>query len=119
MRVSVNFGNRERIHRPEAIYGLLLAAIKEELVACHNLHEAKQLVTSVPAYFNTVQRGATEAARTMAGFKVPRDVKELTAASFAYALFHEAHQDRRVLVYDFGEGTIDCTALQRQPCRGE
>ncbi len=82
------------------------------------LHEAPQVVISVSAYFNTVQRRATEAAGRMAAFKVLRIVNEPAAGAFAYAIFHEVHEYLRVLVYDFGGGTYDCTTFQRQPRRG-
>jgi len=117
--VSVQYEDKLRIFRPEVISGLLLATIKDELVSMYNLHsDAPKVVISVPAYFNTVQRRATEAAGRMAGLKVLRVVNEPTAGAYAYALHHKVNKDRKVLVYDFGGGTFDCTTLERQNFKG-
>lgn len=48
--------------------------------------DSPEVDITVPAYFDTVQRRATEAAGKMAGFKVLRVVNEPTAGAFAYAL---------------------------------
>ena len=93
--------------------------IRTELVSVYNLKEEKpKVVISVPAYFNIVQRRATEAASKMAGLEVLRVVNELTAGAFAYALHESMEEDTYVLVYDFGGGTFDCTKLMRQNVDG-
>ncbi len=84
------------------------------LISMYNLKTTMpRVVICVPAYYNTVQRKATGAAGKMAGFHVTRVVKEPTASAFAYALHEKSSDYCKVLVYDFGGGTFDCTTLVR------
>jgi len=118
--VAVQYRGKKQVFRPETISGLLLAMIKRELTNMYNMGDAAPyVVISVPAYFNTVQRRATEAAGQMAGFNVLRVVNEPTAGAFAYALHEKSEEERRVIVYDFGGGTFDCTTLVRRTVNGE
>ena len=117
--VRVEYRGKKVVFRPEFISALLLGMIRTELVSMYNLKEEKpKVVISVPAYFNIVQRRATEAAGKMAGLEVLRVVNEPTAGAFAYALHESVEEDRYVLVYDFGGGTFDCTTLIRQNVDG-
>ncbi len=81
--VKVQFRGEQKIYLSEFLSGLLLAAIKSELVAKYNLTDrSPRVVISVPAYFNTIQRRAIEAAGKMAKFKVLRVVNEPIAGAF-------------------------------------
>ena len=62
-----------------------------------------QAVITVPAYFNDAQRQATKEAGEIAGLEVLRIINEPTAASLAYGLDKEEH-DQTILVYDLGGG---------------
>ncbi len=85
--VKVYCNEKDRVYRPEILSRLLRASTKQKLTKMCNLkNNAPEVVISVPAYFNTVQRRATEAAGNMAGFKVLRVGNEPTAGAFAYAL---------------------------------
>ncbi|OQR98297.1 hsp70, partial [Thraustotheca clavata] len=66
-------------------------------------------VLTVPAYFNETQRQATLRAATMAGFEAVRLLNEPTAAAMAYGLFVAGK--KRVVVFDFGGGTLDVSVL--------
>lgn len=72
-------------------------------------------VISVPANFKDAARQATLDAAGLAGLKVPMLVAEPTAAALAYGIQH-LDADERVLVFDFGGGTLDITLLQM--CEG-
>lgn len=48
--------------------------------------KVKQVVVTVPAYFNDAQRQATKDAGTIAGVMVQRIINEPTAAALAYGL---------------------------------
>ena len=65
----------------------------------------------MPAYFNDNQRQATKDAGEIAGLEVVRLVNEPTAACLAYGL-DKAGKDMKILVYDFGGGTLDVTIME-------
>ena len=71
----------------------------------------KQAVITVPAYFDDNQRQATKDAGTIAGLDVVRIINEPTAASLAFGL-DKAKQDMKILVFDFGGGTLDVTIME-------
>ncbi len=70
-----------------------------------------EAVITVPAYFNDVQRKATQAAGTLAGIKVERLLNEPTAAGLAYGL-QERPDHSTFLVFDLGGGTFDVSVLE-------
>lgn len=70
----------------------------------------KQVVVTVPAYFNDSQRQATKDAGKIAGLEVLRIINEPTAASLAYGLDKKA--DETILVFDLGGGTFDVSILE-------
>lgn len=70
-----------------------------------------EAVITVPAYFTNEQRVATKEAGELAGFKVERIINEPTAAALSYGLDHMEDQ-KHVLVYDLGGGTLDVTVLE-------
>jgi len=70
-----------------------------------------QAVITVPAYFGDAQRQATKEAGQIAGLEVLRIINEPTAASLAYGLDKEGH-DQTILVFDLGGGTFDVSVLE-------
>jgi molecular chaperone DnaK len=72
--------------------------------------KVKDVVITVPAYFNDAQRQATKDAGTVAGLNVLRIINEPTAASLAYGL--DKKKDEKILVFDFGGGTFDVSILE-------
>jgi molecular chaperone DnaK len=74
-------------------------------------HEIQDVVISVPARFENAAREATRKAAEAAGLKVIRLINEPTAAALAYGLGHIADKSK-VLVFDFGGGTLDVTVLE-------
>src|SRR5262249_14055267 len=71
----------------------------------------ERAVITVPAYFNDHQRKATIAAGRIAGLQVERIFNEPTAAALAYG-FHEARQDKVLLIFDLGGGTFDVSVVE-------
>lgn len=71
--------------------------------------EVKDVVITVPAYFNDSQRQATKNAGEIAGLNVLRIINEPTAAALAYGA--DKKQNGKVLVYDLGGGTFDVSIL--------
>lgn len=98
-----------------------------------------EAVVTVPAYFNIAQRNAVKKAGEIAGLKIKRIVSEPTAAAVAYGFLasesKDIYQDRivkkngklkaerhivkgkevkvegRIMVIDFGGGTLDVSVL--------
>ncbi|HOY08776.1 MAG TPA: molecular chaperone DnaK [Candidatus Omnitrophota bacterium] len=71
----------------------------------------EEAVITVPAYFNDNQRQATKDAGEIAGLKVLRIINEPTAACLAYGL-DKAGKEQKIMVFDFGGGTLDVTVLE-------
>lgn len=97
-------------YTPQELSAILLQKIKHDAEAFLG-EEVKKAVITVPAYFNDNQRQATKDAGEIAGLEVIRLVNEPTAASLAYGL-DKANKEQRILVYDFGGGTLDVTIME-------
>ena len=73
--------------------------------------EIKDVVITVPAYFDDAARKATIMAAKIAGLNPPlRLINEPTAAALAYGLDEEA--EGIYAIYDLGGGTFDITILK-------
>ena len=85
---------------------------KDENIAESYLgEEVKNAVITVPAYFNDAQRQATKDAGAICGLNVLRIINEPTAAAIAYGLDNKCEQERNIIIYDVGGGTLDVTLL--------
>merc|ERR1711968_160949 len=73
--------------------------------------DIKDVVITVPAYFNDSQRQATKDAGAIAGLNVLRIINEPTAAAIAYGLDKKAAGESNVLIFDLGGGTFDVSLL--------
>ena len=71
----------------------------------------EKAVITVPAYFDDNQRQSTKDAGIIAGLDVVRIINEPTAASLAFGL-DKTKQDLKILVFDFGGGTLDVTIME-------
>jgi len=69
-----------------------------------------EVVITVPANFSDTERKAIMQSGEIAGFNVRRIINEPTAAAMAADL--ETGVDEKILVYDFGGGTIDISILE-------
>ncbi len=95
---------------PQQVSSFILQKIKAD--AEKYLGETvDEAVITVPAYFNDNQRQATRDAGEIAGLKVLRIINEPTAACLAYGL-DKAGKDQKIMVFDFGGGTLDVTIME-------
>ncbi len=105
--VEVKMG--EKWYRPEEISAMVLQKLKSD--AEQKLGEKiEEAIITVPAYFDDSQRQATKNAGEIAGLKVKRIINEPTAAALAYGF--EKQKEAKIVVYDFGGGTLDVSALE-------
>jgi len=108
-------GTKEKIkingkeYTPQQLSSFILQKIKKDSEAYLGEPIQKAVITA-PAYFNDSQRQATKDAGTIAGLEVVRIINEPTAASLAYGI-NKAGQEEKILVFDFGGGTLDVTIM--------
>jgi len=96
--------------KSEDLSALILRSLKqdaEDELSC----SVTDVVISVPAYFNEIQRRAIKNACAIAELNPVRLINEPTAAAMAYGL-HERDQETTFLVFDLGGGTFDVAILE-------
>ena len=96
-------------YTPQQLSAFLLQKIKKDAEEFAGEPITKAVITC-PAYFDDDQRQATKDAGTIAGLEVVRIINEPTAASLAYGL-DKAEKELKILVFDFGGGTLDVTCM--------
>ncbi len=107
LRIEVN----NQVYSPEEISAMILLKLKD--AADRYLSDPiDSVIITVPAYFNDSQRQATKDAGSIAGLNVKRIINEPTAASLAYSI--DLKKKAKIIVYDFGGGTIDISVLDVQ-----
>jgi|TARA_B100001093_G_scaffold487408_1_gene523650 L1 cell adhesion molecule like protein len=98
---EVEYMGEKKTFHPEEISSMILVKMKEIAESYLN-DEVKDVVITVPAYFNDSQRQATKDAGNIAGLNVIRIINEPTAAAMAYGLNTDTKKERNVLIYDYG-----------------
>ena len=100
----------DKEYTPETLSALILKRIAQDAEKVTG-RKVDSVVITVPAYFNEVERKATQDAGIIAGLNVVSILNEPTAAALAYGL-DKIGEKKRVLVYDLGGGTFDVTIIQ-------
>jgi molecular chaperone DnaK len=98
-----------KLYSPEEISSYILRKLADD-AAKYLGEKVKEVVVTVPAYFNDAQRQATKDAGQIAGLNVLRIINEPTAASLAYGL--DKKKNEKILVFDLGGGTFDVSVLE-------
>jgi len=101
----------ERTFRPEEVSAMILRHLKSAAESKLGANSVRDVVLSVPARFDNPAREATRRAAELAGLNVLRLINEPTAAALSYGL-DRLRDEQKVLVFDFGGGTLDVTVLE-------
>ncbi|XP_050387500.1 heat shock cognate 70 kDa protein 2-like [Argentina anserina] len=111
--IVVNYNNMEKKFAAEEISSMILVKMRE-IAEAYIGSPVKDVVVTVPAYFNDFQRQATKDAGLIAGMNVIRIINEPTAAAIAYGLNKRDTivGGKNVLVFDLGGGTFDVSLLK-------
>lgn len=100
----------DRVFMPHELSALILRQLYEDAKAYLG-QEIEEAVISVPAYFDDNQRNATKLAAQLAGIPVKRLINEPSAAALCYNL-GVTYGDSRLLILDFGGGTLDVSVVE-------
>ena len=112
--VSVKQNGEIITKTPEEVGACVLEYLKSIVAAYSGNPNLKDVVITVPAYFNQKQRQATKDAGTIAGLNVLEIISEPVAAAYAYADQNNIGADgkeKTILIYDLGGGTFDVTIM--------
>ncbi len=99
-----------RAYTPMELSAMILERIKRN-AEFYLQEEIEEAVITVPAYFNDKQRSDTRKAAQIAGLKAERLINEPSAAALAYRREY-GEEDRTLLVFDFGGGTLDLSYVE-------
>eukprot|EP00253_Pinus_taeda_P019986 PITA_19986 len=110
--IVVTYKGEEKHFAAEEISSMVLTKMKE-IAEAYLGTTVKNVVVTVPAYFNDSQRQATKDAGAISGLNVVRIINEPTAAAIAYGLDKKASSsgEKNVLIFDLGGGTFDVSLL--------
>ena len=95
---------------PEQVSSLILIYLKKQVLN-YIKEKVTDAVITVPADFNQKQINATADAAKIAGLNVLRIIKEPVAAAIAYADDKQLNNMQKVVIFDFGGGTLDISIL--------
>jgi len=106
---TVRLGGKDYL--PEEISAKILTELVNHAQNLNPKAEIAGLVVSVPYDFDDAAQKATMRACEMAGLadKLICLIKEPNAAALAYNFRHQLNQGEKIMVFDFGGGTLDIT----------
>lgn len=115
--IKRKMGTNEKIningksYLPEEISAIILKELIEHCTAMNPKAEIAGVVVSVPYDFDDAAKKATMRACEIAGIKdrLICLIEEPKAAALAYNFRHQINYDEKIMVFDFGGGTLDIT----------
>lgn len=110
MGTAKEYSLGNRAYSPMELSAMVLEQIKRN-AEFFLKEEIEEAVITVPAYFNDKQRSDTRKAAQIAGLKAERLINEPSAAALAYRKEY-GKEDKTLLVFDFGGGTLDLSYVE-------
>uniref|UniRef100_A0A914CIG8 Heat shock protein 70 n=1 Tax=Acrobeloides nanus TaxID=290746 RepID=A0A914CIG8_9BILA len=109
--VEVNIGGQTKLIKPEEVSAQILMKLKQ---SAENVirKPIKNIVLTVPAYFDEDQKKATIKAAEIAGLHVLELIPEPSAAAYAYGFDQQKFSDTNLLVFDLGGRTLDVVIIK-------
>ena len=106
---TINIDGKDYL--PEEISAKILTELIEHCKGLNPKAEIAGLVVSVPYDFDDAAKKATMKACELAGLSENLIclIEEPKAAALAYNFRHQLNQDEKIMVFDFGGGTLDIT----------
>ncbi|KAK2420533.1 heat shock cognate 70 kDa protein [Trifolium repens] len=110
--IVVKYNEEEKQFAAEEISAMVLAKMRD-IAESYLGSTVKDVVITVPAYFNNSQREATKDAGVIAGLNVMRIINEPTAAAIVYGIYMKPYNlgCSNVFIFDLGGGTLDVSIL--------
>jgi len=110
-KIEVEYKENKETFYPEEILGMILTNLKQN-AEFYLGYKINKVIITCPAYFNDLQRKSTQIAGKIAGLNVVKIINEPTAAAIAYGFNKiELINNKNILVFDLGGGTLDVTIL--------
>lgn len=108
--VTLKKGEKKLTMRPAEVSAEILKGLVKE--AGDTYGEIKDVVVTVPAYFDINGKKATKEAVELAGLNLLGIIAEPTAASLCYELSPDEGCSKDIMVYDLGGGTFDVSLVR-------
>ena len=108
--VELCYNGEKRIMTPTEVSAEILKGLVEQTGGVYG--KVKDVVVTVPAYFNQTGINNTRRACELAGLNCLHIMREPTAAALNYRLDKEGAKVQHALVYDLGGGTFDISLIR-------
>ena len=108
--VTFKYNGQERTMTPTEVSALILKGLVEQTGRMYG--EVKDVVVTVPAYFNNIGVSNTKRACELAGLNCLHVMREPTAAALNYNLDKSESKVQYAVVYDLGGGTFDVSLIR-------
>ena len=108
----IKINNEELKFSPEDISSFILKYLKNYSEIYEGNKKIENVIITVQAHFNNLQRESTIKSAQKAGFKNIKIINEPTAAAIVYANTFKSVNEKIILIFDLGDGTFDCSILK-------
>ncbi|GAA0101559.1 molecular chaperone DnaK [Paraclostridium bifermentans] len=109
-KVKLTYNGVTKEFTPERISAEILKGLCQQV--SYNYPCIKDVVITIPAYFDNNQIEATRKAGELAGLNVLATFREPTAAALLYTSVKTTTKEEHILVYDLGGGTFDVSLVK-------
>lgn len=109
-KVRLTYEGVTKEFTPEQISAEILKGLCQQV--SYKYPNIKDVVITIPAYFDNNQIEATRKAGELAGLNVLATFREPTAAALLYTSVKASTKEEDILVYDLGGGTFDVSLVK-------